>query len=220
MSSDISTDAPRLPAPAAGGKPAGQDAGFRPWQLFTLAALMAASIVAFYAGGRPPAVRVALILAVFAAATIGVAMLRTLSPFTSRGPAAPQIVGGRTRAALEREKSLALRSIKELEFDRAMGKLSDKDFGEMSARLRARAGRLIRELDADTGYRGEIEQEIARRLESPEPSAGGTGAGRAGTAEPEEESAAAAGPAACSACGTANDIDARFCKECGGRLRA
>ena len=49
------------------------------------------------------------------------------------------MLGGRTRAALEREKTLVLRSIKELEFDRAMGKVSEKDFAEMSARLRARA---------------------------------------------------------------------------------
>ena len=60
----------------------------------------------------------------------------------------PQMLGGRTRAALEREKALVLRSIKELEFDRAMGKVSEKDFVEMSARLRARAAGLMRQLDA------------------------------------------------------------------------
>ena len=61
-----------------------------------------------------------------------------------------------------------LRSIKELEFDRAMGKVSEKDFAEMSGRLRARAARLMRQLDAGAGYRSEIEQEIAKRIgESP-----------------------------------------------------
>ena len=78
--------------------------------------------------------------------------------------AAPRMLGGRTRAALEREKTLVLRSIKELEFDRAMGKVSEKDFAEMSGRLRARAARLMRQLDAATGYRSEIEQEIAKRI--------------------------------------------------------
>ena len=63
------------------------------------------------------------------------------------------MVGQRTRAALEREKLLTLRAIKELEFDRAMGKLSDEDWQEMSGRLRARAARLIRQLDAGAGYR-------------------------------------------------------------------
>ncbi len=37
---------------------------------------------------------------------------------------------------MEREKALVLRSIKELEFDRAMGKVSPRDFDEMSTRLR------------------------------------------------------------------------------------
>ena len=45
----------------------------------------------------------------------------------------------RAAALLEREKALALRTIKELEFDRAMGKVSEADFDEMAARLRARA---------------------------------------------------------------------------------
>ena len=40
---------------------------------------------------------------------------------------------------LERDKALVLRSIKELEFDRAMGKVGDADFAEVSAGLRARA---------------------------------------------------------------------------------
>ena len=74
------------------------------------------------------------------------------------------MVGQRTRVALEREKMLTLRSIKELEFDRAMGKLSDEDWHEMSGRLRARAARLMRQLDAGAGYREQIEQDLAKRL--------------------------------------------------------
>ena len=37
----------------------------------------------------------------------------------------PEMVGERTRVALEREKNLVLRSIKELEFDHAMGKVGE-----------------------------------------------------------------------------------------------
>ena len=54
------------------------------------------------------------------------------------------VIGQRTRAALEQEKATTLRTIKELEFDRAMGKLSDADFQEMSVRLRARAARSLK----------------------------------------------------------------------------
>ena len=50
---------------------------------------------------------------------------------------------------LEREKALVLRSIKELEFDHAMGKVSDADFAEIGgAAARAGAGRSWRTLDA------------------------------------------------------------------------
>ncbi len=68
---------------------------------------------------------------------------------------------------LEREKTLMLRSIKELEFDRAMGKVSTKDFDEMAGRLRARAMSLMRQLDTETGYRELIERELQARLSSP-----------------------------------------------------
>ena len=161
MSSEISTDVHQAaPARAHAGEP-----GLQPWQLFTLAGLICAAVVAFFASNRPPSVRVALILTVFAAAAIGVAALRALGPLTGRQTMEPsRILGGRTRAALERDKALVLRSLKELEFDRAMGKLSDKDFTEMSARLRARAARILRQLDAGSGYREAIEREIERRV--------------------------------------------------------
>ena len=58
------------------------------------------------------------------------------------------MVGSRTRVALEREKNLLLRSIKELEFDHAMGKVAEADYEEMVGRLRSRAVRLLQQLDS------------------------------------------------------------------------
>jgi hypothetical protein len=150
--------------------------------------------------------------------------LRMLAPLTRANTTEkPQMLGGRTRAALEREKTLVLRSLKELEFDRAMRKLSDKDFSEMTARLRLRAARILRQLDAGSGYRQDIEKEIERRLRAkgivvpevapdapPEHKAAG---GAADVSAPEQPAAIA-----CAACGTQNDADARFCKECGASL--
>jgi hypothetical protein len=214
MSSETSTDAGLAGHPLAepaGERPARHDAGFQPWQLFTLAGLVAGAVVAFLAGDHPHSVRIALILTIFAAAAVGLGFLRTLAPFAgsveTRGP---QIVGGRTRAALEREKTLVLRSIKELEFDHAMGKVSDRDFAEMSTRLRARAGRLLRQLDAGVAYREEIAREIERRLASA-PSA------TASTVDEGPATTEAAAPRTCS-CGSTNEPDARFCKSCGTRL--
>jgi membrane protease subunit (stomatin/prohibitin family) len=107
------------------------------------------------------------------------------------------MVGQRTRIALEREKTLVLRTIKELEFDKAMGKLSDADFQEMSGRLRARATRLMRQLDAG-GYRAQVEQDLAKRL--------------------GEVVAEAQAARFCPSCGTQRDADAKFCKSCGAKL--
>jgi len=182
----------------------------QPWQLFTLAGLVGATVVVFMSRGQTPAAVLLLSLTIFTAAAVGVAAWRTLAPLTSReDPAAPVVLGGRTRAALEREKTLVLRSIKELEFDRAMGKVSDKDFADMSARLRVRAARILRQLDAGTGYRTMIEQEIERRV------------GAAPEAAPETSSPEPSKTrGACAACGTANDTDAKFCKNCGAGLRA
>ena len=78
-------------------------------------------------------------LAIFAAALVGLAALNMLRPLATGETREPDMVGGQTRAAIEREKNMVLRSIKELEFDRAMGKLDEQDYEQMSARLRSRA---------------------------------------------------------------------------------
>ncbi|MET0165315.1 MAG: zinc ribbon domain-containing protein [Vicinamibacterales bacterium] len=182
----------------------------QPWQLFTLAGLIGATVVVFVSRGQTPAGIILLSLTIFAAAVVGLAAWRTFAPLSiDEDGSGPQILGGRTRAAVEREKTLVLRSIKELEFDRAMGKVSEKDFADMSARLRARAAGLIRQLDAGAVYREEIEKEIARRVK-PSHSESSRMASKQATAR------AASG--ICAACATANDADARFCKHCGASL--
>jgi hypothetical protein len=192
MSSETSTESQ---SPEGGGSSSGSDS-LQPWQLFTLAGLLGATITVFISRGQTPSAVILLSLTVFAAASVGIAALRTVMPLTSKRAAdTTPILGGRTRIALEREKSLVLRSVKELEFDRSMGKVSEKDFGEMSARLRARAARLMRQLDAGAGYRGQIEREIERRI-----------------GKVDQVHAVAS---VCISCGTTNDADARFCKGCG-----
>jgi hypothetical protein len=195
MSSEISTES----------QPA-----FEPWQLFTLAGLIGATIAVFMARGESPAAVIMISLTIFAAAVVGVAALRTFLPLTQKSATfGPRLLGGRTRAALDREKTLVLRSIKELEFDRAMGKVSEKDFADMSGRLRARAARLMRQLDAGSGYRSEIEKEITKRIgEAPAP----------GHGESKEQDPPPQIVGACAACGTSNDVDARFCKHCGAAM--
>lgn len=185
----------------------------QPWQFFTLAGLVGATVVVFLSEGQSPAGIILLSLTIFGAAAVGIAAWRMFSPLTGTNePVGPQIFGGRTRAALEREKTLVLRSIKDLEFDHAMGKVSDKDFSEMSARLRGRAVGLIRQLDSGTSYQQAIEAEIEKRV-GPKPAIK-PAAGPDTAVPPAEQKRTKI----CLSCCTQNDPDARFCKGCGYQL--
>ena len=195
MSSATSTDDAQHTRP---------DQGLRPWQFFVLAALACATALTFMARGQGPTAVILLSVIMGATAIAAMAALRAILPLVSLQADRPQALGQRTRATLEREKLLTLRAIKELEFDKAMGKVSDEDFREMSGRLRARAARLIRQLDAGAGYRERIERDLAKRLG--EKGASGAKAGD----QPSLKM--------CSKCSTSNDPDARFCKECGQKL--
>jgi hypothetical protein len=178
-----------------------QEPFLQPWQFFLLGGMLAATATVIVATGQSPANIVILSLTVVSVSFVGLGAYRMLSPLVSEQSEEPITIGGRTRVALEREKTLVLRSIKELEFDFAMGKIAKTDFDEMSGRLRARALGLMRQLDAGGGYREQIANEVKERL----------GAQSA-------QSAQGAQGAECSECQTINDSDAKFCKNCGAKL--
>lgn len=92
-----------------------------------------------------------------------------------------------------------LAAIKDLEFDREMGKISNDDFPDMDTRYRHEAIRLLQEIDL---------------LES------GDGSKNSRHAEPSKEdlqkSPGRTDP--CSACGTSTSVGDRFCRHCGTQL--
>jgi hypothetical protein len=177
---------------------------------------LALGAIALLRGQNPASVSI-VALTLLAAGLTGVALIRVLAPFTSRDTqGASPLIGGRRRAALERDKLLTLRSIKELEFDRAMGKVSEADFVEMRDRLRARALRLMRQLEGSTLYQQMIERD-AQMAASEQPAAGSE-LQVAGGPQQAAGSGRSAASSECESCGTVNDFDARFCKECGKRL--
>lgn len=143
----------------------------------------------------------------------------------------PQVAGGQTQALSDEgddpdddmsRQAVALRALKEIEFDRATGKLSDSDYDHLKAKytqeavaaMRGDAGNVKRETGPVTastttlpvtrfpcpehGVRPEIDaqfcSECGRRL---------------GTA-----------PGYCARCGTALEDDARYCNGCGARVAA
>jgi len=89
-----------------------------------------------------------------------------------------------------------------------MGKVSDKDFADISATYRARAIRVMRQLDdAGRDYEAMIAKDVAERTTGNRQQA--TGNGQQAVAETADK---------CGKCGTRNDADAEFCKKCGNKL--
>jgi NADH pyrophosphatase NudC (nudix superfamily) len=194
----------------------------QPWQFFVLAALGCATAVTFLVRGNGLMPVILLTILMGATALVGMAALRAVRPLVSSQEERVSMIGHRTRAALERDKTIVLRAIKELEFDHAMGRLSEDDFRQMSGRLRSRATRLIRQIDASAGYRSQIQRDLEKRM------GGITAPGVQDPIQPdtrekvEVREAAEDLPAGdrrtCASCSMVNDADARFCKECGAKL--
>lgn len=208
------TDKPEGLSPQGGaGEPF-----LQPWQFFLLGGMLAATATVIVATGQSPANIIILSLTVVSVSFVGLGAYRILAPLVAAEVEAPPMIAGRTRVAMEREKTLVLRSIKDLEFDFAMKKMSQADYDEMSARLRARAVGLMRQLDAGAGYRTSIEEELGKRLGK----RGVAAAPEASVAVADRDEAAAEVPALvqCATCGQDNDTDARFCKQCGSKLTA
>ena len=204
-----------------------EDPFLQPWQFFLLGGMLAATATVIVATGQSPANIIILSITVVSVSFVGLGAYRVLSPLVSPDVDAPVMIAGRTRIALEREKALVLRSIKELEFDFAMRKMSQADFDEMAGRLRLRALGLMQQLDAGGGYRDQIAQAVAERLRRSEgDGARSEGDGFSRRQDADDEGSLEGGGSshrqaalrACGQCDTDNDPDARFCKSCGAKL--
>jgi double zinc ribbon protein len=116
-------------------------------------------------------------------------------------------------------QAVALRALKEIEFDRATGKLSDQDYDALKAKYTGEA------LAAMRAERGVGSQEPAQPIpisKIPTPACPEHG--------PRPESDAAfcsdcgrrlgTAPGYCARCGTALESDARYCNSCGARVAA
>jgi hypothetical protein len=176
------------------------------------------------------------ILVLAAGALIGVialvwASLRTL------GGDAPLAEGLATAAAMREKgshvaerKQRVLRALKDLELEHSVGKIDDDDFAQMSARYRAQAKAILREMDVEIEPLRPKAEEIARAHLAKRGIARGAGAGKDGPAPSESEREARearenadSAPAAptrvkCTQCATSNEPDAEFCKKCRARL--
>ncbi len=133
----------------------------------------------------------------------------------------------------ERKRSI-LRALKDLEYERSVGKISEEDFAELSARYRAEAKALLKLIDAESApMRKRAEELLAARLSEDKDAGKRRRSKKAKAAQEVETTATAEATAteavqatdaeesartACPSCSTANDPDAAFCKRCGVAL--
>jgi len=99
----------------------------------------------------------------------------------------------------ETPKGIALAALREIEFDRATGKLSDEDYAALKAKYSEEALALLRaEENAQAADAGpdRVEAMVEARLRA----------------------LRGAGPSACPRCGPRPEADAIFCSNCGDRL--
>lgn len=134
-------------------------------------------------------------------------------------------------SAEEEQKLAVLRALKDLEFERSVGKISEDDYREFSARYRAEAKRLIAQVDESLATTRRLAEDLASeqiRKSGVHDEEQKKLADRSDGSKEIVEAAASIDPPlegtasdelSCPACSTVNDVDARFCKHCGKTLK-
>ncbi len=168
-----------------------QSAPFTAGHFFVLLSMISATAAVVVSRHTHPVALLLISAAAIAAGYTAYALHRALLGLWS-GAGDEEPLGVRQREILQQEKALVLRAIKDLEFDYGMKKVSEADYTDMLERLRARALLLM--------------QQLERVPAEPAPSAVRTGHTRRAASTP------------CARCGTRNEPDAKFCKQCGDRL--
>jgi len=123
-------------------------------------------------------------------------------------------------------RAVALRALKEIEFDRATGKLSDVDYEVLKARYTSEALAALR-ADATGGGMRDAGGVVSEAASHPAPRIRHPVCSHHGT-RPESDALfcsecgrrLANAPGYCARCGTALESDAHYCHSCGARVAA
>ncbi len=112
----------------------------------------------------------------------------------------------------ETPKGIALAALKEIEFDRETGKLSDSDYEALKAKYTTAAVEALR-VEERAGS-NDVEALIAAKVRSLRSASTSLDPGYDGSTQPPSSSF----PSACDTCGPRPEPDAVFCSSCGRRL--
>lgn len=141
-------------------------------------------------------------LEIIAATVVGLAAVwLILQPLLAPAPARPAVY--EPPDPEDTPKGVALAALKEIEFDRETGKLSDEDYALLKAKYTGAALEALRAEAPQVAAGGDVEVLIAARVRALRSAA----------------TAAPPGAPSCSTCGPRPEADAVFCSTCGQRLR-
>lgn len=178
--------------------------------------LVAATAIGFAAGVGMG------LLAVLTGALLGAILLVWHSLRTLAGDADVdvdlELATVRGSTDLTDKKRRALRALKDLEQEHALGKIDDVDYAALDADYRAQAKDVIREMDDSVApFREKAEALVREHLEK-HPVVKESPREEEAEDEEDEEDDDAADVRDCPKCDTENDSDATFCKKCGEKL--
>jgi hypothetical protein len=134
--------------------------------------------------------------------------------------------GAHTVDHLAIRKRMLIRSLKDLDNEKALGKLEPEDHDALAAVARAELKEVLRRMDESLApFRKNAEALAASFLAQQEQGVAGAAKARAASAASEAApratpDASGATRAGCAACGASNEPDARFCKACGMAIGA
>ena len=130
-------------------------------------------------------------------------------PVLSRRPQPAAHAAAHAHLELQHQKELVYAAIKELELDRAVGKIGDGDYEAQRRELEETAVGLLRTLEQGEGHddraavEAQIDEDVATLI-----------AGR------EASGASDAGARFCGSCGAGRAAEHRFCPQCGAGFSA
>ena len=119
-----------------------------------------------------------------------------------------------------RPQTVALRALKEIEFDRATGKLSDTDYDQLKAKYTQEALAALREESGVRSLEPGLKPAPDSRLPAPRCPEHGTPSEVDAVFCPQCGRRLGGAPGYCARCGTALDDGARYCNRCGARVAA
>ena len=158
------------------------------------------------------------------------ALWQSLRSVFGGGPRGADSGGGALdeRSALLDEKKTLLRAIKDIQYEREVGKIAEEDFNRLDKAYRQRAKQVLKLLDQDLGeFLTKAERLVADAMGEQE-----TGAFRTGKVKRRKDQSPGKSSKkgkrrrkpvkpkglTCSGCGAVNAEDAIFCKECATRV--